>query len=78
MLTGIERKMYDSFKHHVKVTMVNGDIFTGYCDYYVPFYDNDPEVTCIALKNSKKNGQPFPAELLGLDEPEIEDIELLD
>lgn len=78
MLTGIERKMYDSRGHWVKVTTTDDEVFTGYCAYFTPDYDNDPEIASISLKDSQKNGEPFSATLLELEEPEIKEIELLD
>ena len=78
MLTGIERKMYDSRGHWVKVTTTDDEVFTGYCAYFTPDYDNDPEIASISLKDSQKNGEPFPATLLELEEPEIKEIEVLD
>ena len=55
MLTGMEKRMYDSQKHQAKITTQDGDIFIGLCKYFTSALDNEPEEACLTMESPTKN-----------------------
>lgn len=71
MLTEKELKMYDALGKNIKVTCKNGVVIEGHCTDFIPAIDNEPEVSEIGVLRGTMN-------LVGITEPEIEEIEYLD
>ena len=71
MLTEKELKMYDALGKNIKVTCKNGAVIEGHCTDFIPAIDNEPEVSEIGVLRGTMN-------LVGITEPEIEEIEYLD
>lgn len=78
MLTGMEKRMYDSQKHQAKITTQDGDIFIGLCKYFTSALDNEPEEACLTMESPTKNGEIFMGKYVDFDLHVIKDIELLD
>lgn len=71
MLTEKELRMYHSRGKKVRVICKDGTIVEGHCEMFTPPLDNDPEVAEISVLRGTMN-------LVGIIEPEIEEIEYLD
>lgn len=71
MLSEKELKMYHSFGKDVRVTCKDGTVIEGYCANFIQPLDNEPEVAEIGVLRGTMN-------LVGITEPEIEEIEYLD
>lgn len=77
MLTEKELKMYHSQDRQIKVTDIDGGVFTGRCTEFTSALDNVPEEASITLSSPiTKDGERFPG-LLELLAHEIERIEYL-
>ena len=71
MLTERELRMYHSRGKRVRVICTDGVIVEGYCEMFISPLDNNSEVAEISISRGTMN-------LVGITEPEIDEIEYLD
>lgn len=71
MLSEKELKMYRAFGKEVRVICKDGTVIEGHCTDFIQAIDNEPEVAEIGVLRGTMS-------LVGITEPEIEEIEYLD
>lgn len=71
MLSEKELEMYYARGRNVRVTYKDGTVVEGRCTDFIQPLDNEPEVAEIGVLRGTMN-------LVGITEPEIEQIEYLD